>query len=303
MKLSSLFRQSLLATMVLGAIAAASVAGAGSAVAAPSRTGAAAVTAGGDDPRLAKLVAEAKHQTTLGISYQYAGGHGPRPAPLNSHVDCSGFVREMYNYAFGVDIGSGSGDSMIRLSGKFTRTSHPVPGDVALLGHGGSAPAYHSGIYIGNVNGHPAMIAAPTTGQNIKVQTGLDGYWSGDLMGYWHYNGASRVPAVVPPHMTGHFDSLTAKAGGVTMAGWALDPQRRSGAARIRISIDGRTGITTTRTTRADVNRALRVGGAHGFTGNIGAGRGRHTVCLTAQAVGSTTSAFSLGCRTVTVTR
>src|ERR1700712_5031404 len=85
--------------------------------------------------RLTKLVTEAKHQTTLGISYLYAGGHGARPAPLNSHVDCSGLVRELYNYAFGVDIGGGSGDGMIRTSGKFTKTNSPVPGDVVLLGN------------------------------------------------------------------------------------------------------------------------------------------------------------------------
>ena len=267
----------------------------------------AAAAAAAPTGRLTKLVAEAKHQTTLGISYLYAGGHGARPAPLNSHVDCSGLVRELYYYAFGADIGGGSGDSMIRLSGEFTRTSHPVPGDVVLLGNGGSAPAYHSGIYIGTVNGEAAMVGSPTTGQNIKVQQSRGGSWGGDLMGYWHYNGATAKDSgslTVPPtpRMSGNFDAVSGHVGGFSVAGWVLDPQRRTGAALAQVLVDGRqVAMIGTPVVRSDVNRALGAGGAHGFSAAIPAGPGRHSVCVNARPSSTSSIAVRLGCRPVTI--
>ena len=107
------------------------------------------------------MVTQAIHQTTLGTMYLTGGGHGPQPAPLGSRVDCSGFIRQMYHWAFGTDIGNGTADSVIRLSGQFVRTTRPVPGDVALIGSSGNAPAYHAGIYLGIMNGQEAMAAAP----------------------------------------------------------------------------------------------------------------------------------------------
>lgn len=263
----------------------------------------AVAAAAAPDPRLAKLVAEARHQTTLGISYLYAGGHGVHPAPLNSHVDCSGLVRELYNYAFGVDIGGGSGDGMIRTSGKFTRTNSPVPGDVVLLGNGGSAPAYHTGIYIGIVNGERAMVGSPQTGQNIKVQQSRGGSWGGDLMGFWHYKGATAVAAVVKPtlpSLRGHFDAVSAAPNTFTVTGWALDPQRASRGAMAEVLMDGRRiAVLRTTTVRADINSAQRVSGAHGFRGTVGAAPGRHTICINARPDGSNSRAVSLGCRAV----
>jgi hypothetical protein len=276
----------------------------------PARTAtvlSAAATTSAPDARLTKLVTEARHQTTMGISYLYAGGHGSRPAPLRSHVDCSGLVRELYHYAFGVDIGGGSGDGMIRTSGKFTRTSSPVPGDVVLLGNNGSAPAYHSGIYIGIVNGERAMVGSPTTGQNIKVQQSRGGSWGGDLMGYWHYKGATAADSVVKktpalPRMRGAFDSAAVRVGSVSVSGWAIDPQRASSRARIHVLVDGRAvALLGTTTVRADVNRAMRVSGAHGFRTTVGAGPGRHTICVNARSAGSSSVTVRLGCKAVLI--
>ena len=259
--------------------------------------------------RLTKLVAEAKLQTTLGISYLYAGGHGASPAPLNSHVDCSGLVRELYYYAFGVDIGGGSGDSMIRLSGEFTRTSSPVPGDVVLLGSGGSAPAYHSGIYIGIVNGEPSMVGSPTTGEDIKVQPSRGGSWGGDLMGYWHYKGAtaadsgsgSATPAA-PSRLRGSFDAASGGVGSFSVAGWILDPQRPGGGGDAQVLIDGQqAAVLGTPTVRPDVNRAFGVSGGHGFGATIGAGPGPHSICIMARPAGTSSIPISLGCRTINV--
>lgn len=275
----------------------------------PARTATvvAAAATSAPDARLTKLVKEARHQTTLGISYLYAGGHGSRPAPLRSHVDCSGLVRELYNYAFGVDIGGGSGDGMIRTSGKFTKTNSPVPGDVVLLGNSGSAPAYHSGIYIGIVNGERAMVGSPTTGQNIKVQQSRGGSWGGDLMGYWHYKGASAADSAplvkaAPPRMRGSLDAASGRVGKVTVSGWVIDPQRKSSGARAQVLVDGRAvAVVGTPGVRADVNRVMRVSGAHGFRATVPAGAGRHTICVNARPAGSSSVAIRLGCKTVTV--
>src|ERR1700712_2324056 len=136
LKVASMLRNARTVGVVLGSVVIAFTGIQGTGSASTPRAAATVLSAAAaPSARLTKLVTEAKRQTTLGIPYLYAGGHGARPAPLNSHVDCSGLVRELYNYAFGVDIGGGSGDGMIRTSGKFTKTNSPVPGDVVLLGN------------------------------------------------------------------------------------------------------------------------------------------------------------------------
>lgn len=255
-------------------------------------------------PRLTKMVAEAIHQTTLGISYSFGGGHGSSPAPLNSHVDCSGFIRELYHYAFGTDIGNGSGDGMVRLSGEFTQTSRPVPGDVALFGNSGHAPAYHAGIYVGIIAGHPAIAASPATGSNIKIQQWFDRYWHADLMGYWHYKGATAADSgsLTQPKVVGHFDAATGTPGGFRLSGWSVDPQRKSANAPISVVVDNRLIVRLpTPVARVDVNRAQGATGNHGFNTAIPFAVGRHTLCLSAQPAGTNSAAVSLGCRVITV--
>ena len=308
LKVASMLRNATKIGVVLGTVVIAFAGIQGAAGASTQRSASAVLSAAAaPTPRLTKLVAEAKHQTTLGIPYLYAGGHGTNPAPLNSRVDCSGLVRELYHYAFGVDIGGGSGDGMIRLSGKFTRTSRPVPGDVVLLGNGGSAPAYHSGIYIGTVKGEAAMVGSPTTGQNIKVQQSRGGTWGGDLMGYWHYNGATAKDsgsqtAQPTPRVRGSLDAVSARVGGFSVAGWALDPQRMTGAATAQVLLDGRqVAAIGTSVVRSDVNRTFGTSGTHGFSAALSAGPGRHTVCINARPSGTSSVAVPLGCRAVTV--
>ena len=105
-------------------------------------------TTAAQHPKLAAVVAAARAAATMNASYSYGGGHGSSPSGP-SGTDCSGFVRWAYWKGFHYDIGSGSGDSMIRTSGHFVRTNSPLPGDVVIFGNGGQAPAYHSGIYVG----------------------------------------------------------------------------------------------------------------------------------------------------------
>ncbi len=307
MKLSTALRRT-----VLGAVAIATVTlglglTQGAASAAPITQSASLNTSVAfQTPRLTMMVAAAIHQTKLGVMYASGGGHNGSPAPLGSNVDCSGFVREMYGYAFHTDIGNGSGDDIIRLSGEFTKTSHPVPGDVALFDNGGQAPAYHAGIYIGMINGYPAAAAASQDGTPILIQQWYNRYWSGDLMGYWHYNGATAADSgpLVQPKMTGSFDSASGTPGGLRVAGWAVDPQRKASASAVAVNVDGMlTANLTTSTVRADVNSASGASGSHGFNAGIATPAGRHTVCVTALPAGTSSAAVSLGCKVVLVPR
>lgn len=173
------------------------------------RSAAGTVAAAG---RLAQVAGWAQWGVDNRIPYRYGGGHGATPS-IAGGADCSGFVRWAYYKGFGVDIGSGSADSMIRTSGKFVKVSHPVPGDVVLLGRGGSAPAYHTSIYIGIRNGHPASAAESTTGQPAKIQYWYTGTSAQNFMGYWRYRGAT---ADLPVARTASTVSAALSAGAIS---------------------------------------------------------------------------------------
>lgn len=129
-----------------------------------------------------------------------------------------------------MDIGSGNGDSMVRTCGRFTRVTSPVPGDVALIGNGGRAPAYHAGIYIGSINAKPAIVAASQTGTPVKIQQWYNRYWSGDLMGYWHFNGATTAdsgPLSNGP-VRGSYDLPVGEKRTFSVVGWAFDRPPRA---------------------------------------------------------------------------
>ncbi len=310
MKLSTALRRTVLGTVAIATVTLGLGLTQGAAIAAPAnRSAVLAASVAYQTPRLTKMVAEAIHQTTLGVMYADGGGHDSSPAPLGSNVDCSGFIREMYGYAFHTDIGNGSGDGMIRLSGEFTRTSHPVPGDVALFGNGGQAPAYHAGIYIGMIGGNPAAAAASQDGTPILIQQWYNRYWSGDLMGYWHYNGASAADSgpltpPVQPKVIGSLDSASGVPGGFHLSGWAVDPQRKASTTTVAVTVDNRLVANLgTSTPRADVNGITGAAGTHGFTAGIFTPPGAHAVCVTARAAGSSSAAANLGCRSVIVPR
>lgn len=165
-------------------------------------------------PKLDKTAAAAKAGTTMSAHYAFGGGHGSRPNTSPSGTDCSGYVRWAYAQGFGIDIGSASGDAMIRTSGKFTRVSTPTPGDVVLFGRGGRAPAYHAGIYIGtNAAGQPLMAHNNQTGTDAHINTWVNRYSAGDFIGYYHLTAVADPPNARPTSITAKVSSGNVKPG------------------------------------------------------------------------------------------
>lgn len=239
-------------------------------------------------PRLTKLVTMARKLTTMHVPYS-SGGHGATPAAVGSSVDCSGLVRQLYHYAFGVDIGRGTGDSMVRTSGTFVKTSHPVPGDVVLFGSGGHAPAYHAMIYVGTIGGRPTAVASPDWGETIKYQYPTSAYWIGDLMGYWHYKGADKQDSATSAQQPSvRVKLLSARSGNGTLVvtGYAFDPMNPSRSVAVDVYASGhRIARVTANESSPGVNKTYHLTGRHRLQATIPLAAGRHPFRLLAHHV------------------
>jgi hypothetical protein len=149
----------------------------------------------------------------------------------------------MYKYAIGTDIGGGTGDSMVRTSGRFSRTAHPVPGDVVLFGSGGSGPAYHAMIYVGTRDGKPLAVGSPTWGETVKYQYPSSAYWAGELMGYWHYKGADgqdSAASLQRPSARVTFTRAYSGNGTLIVTGYAYDPVNPTKSVVVEVYADGK---------------------------------------------------------------
>ena len=71
------------------------------------------------------------------------------------------------------------------------------------------------------------------------------------------------------------------------MTGWAYDPDSAATSIAVRVyegsTLRARAGATRA---RLDVDRALRIGGNHGFAFTFGARPGAHTYCVRAENYG-----------------
>ncbi len=98
----------------------------------------------------------------------------------------------------------------------------------------------------------------------------------------------------------GSLDVVAPAAGGVAVAGWAIDPDT-AGPIAVHVYVDGSGSALTASATRGDVGAAYPgYGSGHGFAATLRAAPGRHTVC----AYGINTGAGGnsvLGCRSVVV--
>ena len=109
------------------------------------------------------------------------------------------------------------------------------------------------------------------------------------------------VPTVVNQTPIGSLDVVSASAGALTVAGWALDPDTTD-PIQVHVYVDGAAVYgAVANGLRTDVGAAYGKGDYHGFGWTFAAGPGTHTVC--AYAIDATLRGPNpkFGCRTVTV--
>ena len=116
---------------------------------------------------------------SLGTCVGYTGSIHPCPANHTKGVDCSGFVRWVYDLAYGRDV-FGPGNTNNQVENKHMhRVGSPQPGDLVYYGTS-IYNTHHVGIYIGGGK----MIDALRTGTDIETDSV---HVSGDLLGYYRY--------------------------------------------------------------------------------------------------------------------
>ena len=99
----------------------------------------------------------------------------------------------------------------------------------------------------------------------------------------------------------GSLDSATGVSGGVTVGGWAIDPDTAS-AIQVHVYVDGVGVATTASQSRSDIGSAFPLyGPGHGFTATVPAAAGPRTVCAYGINVATGSVNSLLGCRSVVV--
>lgn len=113
-------------------------------------------TASNSDLQTGSVVSLAVKLASAGIPYVWGGNS-------LSGMDCSGLVQYVYAHSAGISLPHNT------VAQEAYVTTHSVasaqPGDILFWGTPGST--YHNAIYIGNNQ----FVAAPTSGQNVQVQT------------------------------------------------------------------------------------------------------------------------------------
>ncbi|OIH92201.1 MULTISPECIES: glycoside hydrolase family 6 protein [unclassified Curtobacterium] len=100
----------------------------------------------------------------------------------------------------------------------------------------------------------------------------------------------------------GALESARVAAAGIAVTGWAFDGDAVGSATTVAVTVDGRTVRSLSAgVTRADVHRTWGSGTAHGFSGTVPVGAGKHRVCAVARNTGAGADRPVGPCRTVTV--
>ncbi len=113
---------------------------------------------------------------------------------------------------------------------------------------------------------------------------------------------ASHTAPCVGVLPRGSLDSVAANGQTIRVAGWTFDPDQPATPLQIAIHLDGKVVSTsTTGGARADVNRAYRITGNHGFGVTVPAEPGRHTVAVFAASIAGGSGSAQIGSRAVEV--
>jgi hypothetical protein len=151
------------------------------------------------------------------------------------------------------------------------------------------------GVFPRNGSGHGFDVTVPAQhGQQTVCLYGINtGPGSNVLLGCRTLN-TSRSPF-------GYLDAVRPAPGGLTVSGWAIDPDTTA-PIEVHTYIDGRgAGVTVAGQNRADIGAAFPLYGPnHGYAATYGATPGTHSVCTYAINVGAGTNTL-LECKSVVV--
>ncbi len=142
-----------------------------------------------------------------------------------------------------------------------------------------------SGVIPASVGAHTVCVYA------FNQNTGSDAFFS------------CSSATVIDGSPKGAVTSVTGGAGGISLAGWAVDPDALTSPVRVSLWLDGLTNTQWTANASSPGTDALYPGAgtSHGFSGVLPASPGRHSVCVYAFNQNAGTDAF-FSCSTVTVT-
>ncbi|WP_375384721.1 hypothetical protein [uncultured Microbacterium sp.] len=203
----------------------------------------------------------------------------------------------------------GAVDAVIAVPGGFQvsgwaadpETADPIPVHVYVdgVGHATTADAYRPDIAaaypaLGGTHGFSLFVPATSIGVNAVCVYGINFGAGGNSQ-----LDCSRVTAMAGSPV-GVFEAATPVDGGISAAGWALDPDSTS-PIDVHVYVDGVGTIVTSDLARPDVaNASPGYGPTHGFTRTVPAAAGSHMVCVYGINVGLGAN-VQLGCRAVVV--
>jgi len=145
----------------------------------------------------------------------------------------------------------------------------------------------------GSAHGFSASIPAGPGVRTVCITVVNQGAGSNTALG-------CRSVGVPGGSPVGNFESVAGVPGGVSISGWALDPDTTA-SPYVWVDVSGRGQHVRAAAWRNDIARVFPAyGGAFGLASTVAAPAGKHRVCLTVVNMGSGVNT-SLGCRTVTV--
>ena len=143
-------------------------------------------------------------------------------------------------------------------------------------------------------HGYSVLVPVAKTGSNTVCVTGINVGAGGD-----NRLGCMTVTAMAGSPI-GNLEAAVSAAGGITVAGWALDPDSTQ-SIDVHVYVDGVGTIVPANLRRDDIaNGYPPYGNAHGFSRTIPASPGNRQVCVYAINVGLGDN-VQLACRTVNV--
>ena len=224
------------------------------------------------------------------------------PVSAGTHTVC----------AYGINQGPGNSNSKLgckTVSGRpigALQSLRPVPGGVQVQGwvqDPDSADPATGHIYVDG-KWRAAVTGAPTS-FSIAIGSMGDGAHTFCLYGIdsQFLDGNPKLGCLtttVAGAPFGRLDSAVAVPDGISVAGWAIDPDTTS-PINVNLYVDGAYDSSVAAgVDRPDVGAAFTQSGSnHGFTGTLSLPPGTHTVCAYAINTGLGASNKAIGCRTV----